>query len=98
MSVLVGVIAGLLCEVTGEDAEWLTGLGPETRLDGDLLVDSLELAALSDRLRRRYGGRVDLAGFVATLDIDRIIALTLAEVAEYVAARADPLALAADLP
>ena len=46
VSVLVGVIAGLLREVTGEDAEWLAGLRPGTRLDGDLLVDSLELAAL----------------------------------------------------
>ena len=95
--VLVGEIASLLREVAGEDAEWSAGLRPETRLDGDLLVDSLELAALSDRLRRRYGDEVDLAGFVAGLDIDQIIALSLADVAGFVAAHADPLTLPADL-
>jgi acyl carrier protein len=92
-SVLVGEIAGLLREVTGEDAEWSAALGPRTRLDGDLFVDSVELAALSDALRSRYGGRVDLAGHVADLDLDGIIALSLGDVADLVAADADPFTL-----
>ena len=92
-SVLVGEIAGLLGEITGEETEWSAALGPQTRLDGDLFVDSVELAALSEALRRRYGGRVDLAGHVADLDLDEIIALSLGDVADLVAAHADPLTL-----
>jgi acyl carrier protein len=84
---LLAQIAGLLQEVTGEDAEWSARIGPATRLDGDLLLDSVELVALSVALERRYGGPVDLAGFVADLDIDQIIALTIADVAAFVASR-----------
>jgi hypothetical protein len=46
--------------------------------------DSLDLAALSALLRDRYGTAVDLTGYVAGLDIDQIIGLTVADVAAYV--------------
>jgi acyl carrier protein len=76
----------LVQEVTGEDAEWLAAVDPATRLDGDLAMDSIELAALDRCLRRRYGDEVDLQGLVADLDIDEIIALSIADIADLVAA------------
>lgn len=82
-----GEIAILLQEVTGEDAEWLAQIGPTTRLDGDLLMDSVELAALSQTLQGRYGDQVNLLAWVSDLDIDQIIALNVADVADYVAAQ-----------
>jgi tocopherol O-methyltransferase len=78
-------IADLLSEVIGEDRAGPHGIGPQTRLDGDLYLESVELAALGEALRRRYGPRVDLSGLVAGLDIDQLIALTVADVAAYVA-------------
>ena len=83
----IAQIAALLRDVVGEDEQWLAGIGPDTRLDGDLLLESVELAEFGDALARRYGERVDLVGHVATLDIDEIIALTVADVAAYVASR-----------
>ena len=87
-------IAELLREVVGEDRAWLDAVGPATRVDGDLLVESHELAAWSLALRRHYGDGVDLVEYVAGLDIDRIIELTVGDVADLVAARsgdgADP--------
>jgi acyl carrier protein len=91
---LLGQIADLLREVAGEDEQWLARIEPGSRLDGDLLVDSVELAAFSLELERRYGGAVDLAGYVAGLDIDRIIALSVADVAHYVASHRDQAAAA----
>jgi hypothetical protein len=82
-------IAEILREVVGEDDRWLAGVGPDSRLDGDLRLESVELAGFGDALARRYGDRVDLVGYVATLDIDQIIALTVADVAGYVASRAE---------
>jgi acyl carrier protein len=84
---LVPQIAALLRDVAGEDEEWLSGIGPDTRLDGDLLLESVELAELGDALARRYGERVDLAGHVAALGIEEIIALTVADVAAYIASQ-----------
>ncbi|HTJ35142.1 MAG TPA: phosphopantetheine-binding protein [Dactylosporangium sp.] len=78
------VVAELLREVTGENAEWLAGLGPATRLDGDLFLDSLEVAALGERLAARFGPAVDLAGFVAGLELEALLQLSIADVASYV--------------
>ncbi|MFI0897422.1 methyltransferase domain-containing protein [Streptomyces sp. NPDC020983] len=86
---LVRPVAELLRQVTGEDAAWLEAVTPASRLDGDLLVESQELAAWSAALRARYGERVDLAGHVAELGIDAVIELTVGDVAALVAARRD---------
>jgi acyl carrier protein len=77
--VIVEEIADLLGEVTGE-----TGIEARTRLDADLVIDSLELAALGVALRQRYG--VDLPAFIAGLTLDEIIELSVADVAGFVEA------------
>jgi acyl carrier protein len=87
---LLEEIADLLCAVVGEDQAWRAALGPGTRLDGDLFLDSLELVGLSAALRERYGAQVDLAGHVAQLEIDALIELTLAQVAQLVEESAPP--------
>lgn len=74
----------LLRQATGEDDEWSAGVGPTTRLDGDLFLDSIELAALSGLMVRRYGPTADLAAYVAGLDLDGLIALTVGDVADFV--------------
>jgi acyl carrier protein len=48
-------------------------------------MDSVEFAALADLLASAYGDQVSLTAFVAGLDIDQIISLTVSDVAEYVA-------------
>ena len=74
-------VAGLVQQITREGE-----VGPQTRLDGDLLMDSLEFAALAGLVAERYGEHVDLEGFLATLDIDQIIELTVSDIAEHIAA------------
>lgn len=70
---LLGELAGMLREVTGADADWVAGIAPDSRLDGDLWLDSLELAALGTLLRERYG--VDLPAYLTGLDLDQLIEL-----------------------
>jgi acyl carrier protein len=60
-------------------------VSPDTTLEGDLGLDSLDVADLAGRLRDRYGDRVDLVGFLATLDIDELVALTTGDLARHVA-------------
>ncbi|MFD7732594.1 hypothetical protein ACFV6F_19665 [Kitasatospora phosalacinea] len=86
---LVRRIADLLREVVGEDRAWSDAIRRETRLDGELLLESHELAAWSLALRRDHGDHLDLVEHVAGLDIDQIIALTVGDVADLVAAGRD---------
>jgi len=78
-------IVELLREATGEEPDWAAAITPATRLEDDLRIESVEVTALADLLRRRYGERVDLPAFLAELDIDQLIGLTVGELAAYVA-------------
>jgi acyl carrier protein len=60
---------------------------PESRLEADLGLDSLAIAALAGTLRARFGGRVDLAGYLAGLELDELIELNAQQVADYLASR-----------
>lgn len=75
-------VGGLLAGVIGPD--WAARITPDARLDTDLRVESIELLALAGALRERYGAAVDLPSFVATLDIDQVIELSVRDIAEYV--------------
>ena len=77
-------MARALAAATGDESLLSAGLSAATRLEADLCLDSLELAAVGALLRERYGTAVDLTGYVAGLDIDEIIGLTVGEVAGYV--------------
>ena len=77
-------IAGLLRAVTGEDERWASALAPDTRLEDDLRLESVEVAALGEALRERWG--VDLPAYLAGLDLDQLIDLTVGDLARLVSA------------
>jgi acyl carrier protein len=77
-------MARALAAATGDDSLLNVGIDVTTTLEGDLCLDSLDLAALGAVLRDRYGTTLDLAGYLAGLDIDEIIGLTVGDVAGYV--------------
>lgn len=81
-------IVELLRQVTGEDETWAAGVTPSTRVDTDLFIDSLELVALSEAMRQRYGDRVDLTAHVAGLELPELIELTVADLAELAGGQA----------
>jgi tocopherol O-methyltransferase len=83
---LVAEVAELLR--ASADVESVVEAG--TRLDGDLELESVEIAGFATALRERYGDRVDLPGYIAGLEVDEIVALSVADVAAHVAARLAP--------
>jgi acyl carrier protein len=72
-------IAGMLRDVTGEGGEWAAAIHPESRLEEDLWLDSVEIVALAALLRERYGERVDLARHLAGLEFEALVALRVAD-------------------
>lgn len=60
--------------------------GPATRLGDDLELESIDLVTLAAHLEERYGERINLADFLAGLDIDSVIALTVGDVVAHVRA------------
>ncbi|GAA2414395.1 hypothetical protein GCM10010191_25440 [Actinomadura vinacea] len=82
-------VVQMLVDVVGDDFLLEVEVGPETRLNDDLALESIEFVALAERLRRRYGDRADLAALVAGLDLDQIMALTVGDLVGHIESRRD---------
>jgi acyl carrier protein len=81
----------VLAELTGMIGMVLEDIGTldtevtlDTTFRDDLDLESIDLVALGGLLGERYGDRVNFAEFVADLDLERIIALTVGDLVEYV--------------
>lgn len=59
----------------------------ETSFHDDLGLESIDLVTLGSLLVEHYGEHVNLAAYLAELDIDRVIALTAGDLADFVIAR-----------
>jgi acyl carrier protein len=84
---LLGEVIELLRQLIGAEPRWADRVTASARLDADLRMDSLEVTALASALRDAYGDRVDLAAYLAGLDFDALVALTVADLAGYVSSR-----------
>ena len=83
-------VTTLIREILGPDAGIAAAaIGPETRLEADLQLESIDLVTLDELLRQRYGDEVALCDHVARLEFEAILGLTVRDVATYVA-RARP--------
>jgi acyl carrier protein len=86
MSSVLDDIAGILAEVLG--AEFLVDIPitPGTSFSDDLALESIEFVELSEKLQEHYGERVNLATFIADMDIDEVMAITVGRLAGYIEA------------
>ena len=80
----LSVVIGLLREATGESAEWAAEVTASSTLEEDLKLESFEVTALAELIRGRFGESADLDAYLAGLDIDELIALTVGDVAAFV--------------
>ena len=76
------MLRGILDEYGIDDAE----IGLDTRFHEDLELESIDLVTLAGKLEERYGNRVNFAEFIADLELEEIIALTVGRLVEYAAA------------
>jgi acyl carrier protein len=77
---LTEMIATVLADIGALDTEVTLA----TTFRDDLDLESIDLVALGGLLGERYGDRVNFAEFVADLELDEIIALTVGDLVEYV--------------
>jgi acyl carrier protein len=76
-----------LAEVMGDDVLLAVDITPDTRFDDDLALESIEFVALGEILRERYGDRVDFAAFIAGMELDEIMSLTVGRLLAYISDR-----------
>jgi acyl carrier protein len=76
-----GMLRGILDEYGLDDAE----IAMDTKFHDDLELESIDLVTLAGKLEERYGSSVNFAEFIAELELEEIIALTVGKLVEYVA-------------
>lgn len=79
----------MLVEVIGDDLLLDGPLTMETSFDEDLQLESIEFVALSERLLETYGEQVDFVGWLAEMELDEIVALTVGQLVRFVARAAN---------
>ncbi|MFG2602003.1 acyl carrier protein [Streptomyces sp. NPDC048514] len=77
---VTGMLRTVLAEYGDDDVE----IGMSTTFNQDLELESIDLVTLAGLLEERYGGRVNLAEFLAGMEFDEIIELTVGRLVEYV--------------
>lgn len=76
------MLRSILDEYGLDDGEPIT---MDTTFHDDLELESIDLVTLGGKLEARYGSKVNFAEFIAELELDEIIALTVGQLVEYVA-------------
>ena len=74
----------IVVEVIGEDYVSELDIERDTAFRADLDVESIELVALGEALRARYGDRIRLAQWIGDMELDEIIAMTVGQLVDHV--------------
>jgi acyl carrier protein len=84
MSDVLEQVVRILTDVVGEDFLLDTEITPDTAFSDDLALESIEFVALSEELQEYYGDRVDFTAFIADMELDAIMAMTVGTLTGYI--------------
>ncbi len=82
---ILAEITRLVREVIGEEWVLETPITTETTFSQDLELESIELVALSEKIQARYGDAIDFPGWLAGMELDEIIGLTVGHLVDFIA-------------
>jgi acyl carrier protein len=78
-------VTAMLRDVIGEEYVVDMEITMDTSFGDDLELESIEFVTLADRMRVTYGEQVDFVGFLAELDVDKVINMHVGEVVRFIA-------------
>ncbi len=80
---ITAMLAVVLVDFGFEEAE----VTMESRFTEDLELESIDLVTLTGQLQERWGDRINFAEFIAGMELDEIIDLTVGRLVRHVVAR-----------
>lgn len=80
-------VRAALTEVIGADDLVGIDIEADTSFQEDLEMESIEFVSLSEALMARYGDRVDFVAWMASMELDEILALTVGDLVDFVVER-----------
>lgn len=83
---VLATVTELIGEIIGEDYMADLEVTMESMITEDLELESIEFVALAEKLRDRYGESVDFVDWVAGMELEQIILLTVGQLVEFIVA------------
>lgn len=80
------VVQDILVDVIGPEYLIDLTISLDTSFDEGLELESLEFVALAEQLLQHYGGQVDFVAWLATMELDEIIGLTVGDLVSFIVA------------
>ena len=77
-------LSELLREIIGEAWADDVVIGRDTSFNRDLELESIEFVTLAEKLTGEYGPRLDFTGWLADMELDQIIGLSVGEVVDFI--------------
>lgn len=77
-------VAALVREVIGEEWAGDIPITMASSFADDLELESIEFVALAERLKQKYGKKVDFAGWLAKKELKEIIGLNVGDLVELI--------------
>ncbi|MGW0533920.1 acyl carrier protein [Streptomyces sp. NPDC003032] len=77
-------IAEMITTVLGDYAPDPASIGMYTRFGDDLEMESIDLVTLAGLLAEWYGPDANFASYLASLELDEIISLTVGDLVAYI--------------
>ena len=78
------VLKQFIGEVVGEEFAEDMNITPESSFTKDLEMDSIEIVAFSEKVKRHFGQSIDFTGWLSGMDIDELIRLNVNDIITYI--------------
>jgi acyl carrier protein len=76
----------MIADVIGEEYVSETEIDADTAFYADLEIESIEFIALGEALQSRYGDLIDFPAWIATMEVDDIIAMRVGQLVDHIVA------------
>jgi len=77
-------VRSMIAEVIGEEYVSEADINLDTAFYADLEIESIEFIALGEALQARYGDHIDFPAWIATMEVDDIIAMRVGQLVEHI--------------
>lgn len=71
-------------EVIGQEFADEMEIRPESSFTKDLEMDSIEIVAFSEKVKKHFGQQINFTGWLSGMDIDQLIALTINDIIIFI--------------
>ena len=78
------VLKQFIGEVIGQEFADELDITPKSSFTKDLEMDSIEIVAFSEKVKKHFGQQINFTGWLSGMDIDELIGLTINDIILFI--------------